>query len=99
MVPDRMYEIVAWTALGVGALLAAYNLVSRTSARTRSDPKDQDALGRAVRSGVFLIAIGLAMLGVAASNSGIEWGARLLLAAALLSVLMQWLRAKAVRRR
>jgi hypothetical protein len=99
MVPDHMYEIVAWTALGVGALLAAYNLVSRASARTRSDPKDQDALGRAVRSGVFLIAIGLAMLGAAASNSGIEWGARLLLAAALLSVLMQWLRAKAVRRR
>lgn len=97
--PGHVYAVVAWTALGVGALLAAYRLVSRISARSSSEARSQDALSHAVRSGVFLIAIGLAMLGAAASNSGVVWGARLLLAAALLFVLMQWLRTKAVRRR
>jgi hypothetical protein len=101
-----MYEIVAWTAGGLGAVLAAYSLVRWAMARAQAGVAQAkpgattwDPLTWVVRSGVLLIAVGLAMLGTEAGSNATVWTARLIFAAVLLALLLSWLRANALRKR
>jgi hypothetical protein len=94
-----MYEVAGWTALGLGAVLGAFSLLGWARKGSRPEATRRDALARLVRSGVLLIAVGLALLGSAAGNSATVWAARLILAAGLIYVLLSWLRTRALSRR
>jgi hypothetical protein len=89
-----MYEVAGWTALGLGLVLGAFSLSGRVRKRAGPAATRPDPLGRLVRSGVLLIAVGLALLGSRAGDSAIVWAARLILGVGLLYVLFSWLRAR-----
>jgi hypothetical protein len=97
--PGLTYDIVAWTAVGLGALLAILRLAGWARGRPSPGVSGSDALGRLVSSGVPLIAVGLAMVGASSGNTATVWVARLLLAAALVYVIIWWLRTRALRGR